>query len=91
LDAWLTATEYTANNNDVQDASVGYRCILDHLSSGANQPPNATFWQVLDNPIPNTVKLVVKKVVRGIDKRQGSGAGFIRTIIGARKPLTGEI
>jgi len=91
LDGWDTAIEYTANNNDVQDVSVGYGCILDHLSSGANKPPNATFWQVLDNPIPNTLKLVVKKIVRGIDKRQGSGAGFIRTITGVRKPLTGEI
>jgi len=90
LDNWVTATEYAANNNDVKDVSVGYRCILDHESSGANKPPNATFWQVLDNPIPNTVKLVAKKIVRGIDKRQGSGAGFIRTITGARKPLTGE-
>jgi len=90
LDAWVTATVYTANFNDVQDASVGYRCILDHTSSGANQPPNATFWQVLDNPIPNTIKLVAKKIVRSIDKRPTGPAGFLRTITGARKPLTGE-
>ena len=91
LDTWVTATDYTANLNDVQDVSVGYRCILDHTSSGANQPPNATFWEVLDNPIPNTVKLVAKKIVRGIDKRPGPGGGFLRTITGARKPLTGEV
>ncbi len=90
LDAWLTATVYTANFNDVQDSSVGYRCILDHTSSGANQPPNATFWEVLDNPIPNTIKLVAKKIVRAIDKRQGSGAGFIRTITGVRRFVEGE-
>ena len=91
LDQWLTATEYTANFNDVQDASVGYRCILDHTSSGANQPPNATFWQVLADPIPNTIKLVAKKIVRGIDKREGGqGAGFIRTITGVRRFVEGE-
>ncbi len=90
LDAWVTATDYTANLNDVQDAAVGYRCILDHTSSGGNQPPNATFWQVLDNPIPNTIKLVAKKIVRGIDKRQGSGAGFMRTITGVRRFAEGE-
>jgi len=90
LDAWVTATDYTANFNDVQDVSVGYRCILDHTSSGANQPPNATFWQVLADPIPNTIKLVAKKVVRGIDKRQGEGAGFIRTITGVRRFVEGE-
>lgn len=91
LDAWVTATDYTANLNDVQDVSVGYRCILDHLSSGANQPPNATFWEVLDNPIPNTVKLVAKKIIRGIDKRPDGPGGFLRTLTGARKPLTGEV
>jgi len=89
LDAWLTATDYTANLNDVQDAAVGYRCILDHLSSGANQPPSAE-WEMLTDPIPNTIKLVAKKIVRGIDKRQGSGAGFIRTITGVRRFAEGE-
>jgi len=90
LDAWITATEYTANLNDVADVSVGYRCILDHISSGANQPPNATFWQVLANPIPNTIKLVAKKIVRGIDKRPDGPGGFLRTITGVRRFAEGE-
>jgi len=90
LDAWVTATEYTANLNDVADVSIGYRCILDHLSSGANQPPNATFWQVLANPIPNTIKLVAKKIVRGIDKRPDGPGGFLRTITGVRRFVEGE-
>jgi len=90
LDIWVTATDYTANLNDVQDASVGYRCILNHTSSGANQPPNATFWQVLSNPIPNTIKLVAKKIVRAIDKRPDGPGGFLRTITGVRRFVEGE-
>jgi len=90
LDTWVTATIYTANNNDVQDVSVGYRCIQDHTSSGTNQPPNATFWEVLDNPIPNTIKLVAKKIVRGIDKRPHGPGGFLRTITGVRRFKEGE-
>lgn len=90
LDAWVTATDYTANINDVQDASIGYRCILTHTSSGGNQPPNATFWQVLSDPIPNTIKLVAKKIVRGIDKRPEGTGGFLRTITGVRRFSEGE-
>ena len=85
LDAWITATEYTANNNDVQDVSVGYRCIKNHISSGINQPPDIEFWEVLANPIPNTIKLVVKKIVRTIDKRPEGPAGFLRTLTGVRR------
>ena len=45
---------------------------------------------MLANPIPNTIKLVAKKIVRGIDKREGQGAGFIRTITGVRRFKEGE-
>lgn len=90
LDDWVTATQYTANNNDVQDLSVGYRCIQNHTSSGANQPPDTEFWQVLANPIPNTIKLVAKKIERLIDKRPDGPGGFLRTITGIRRFKEGE-
>jgi len=90
LDGWVTATEYTANNNDVQDASTGYRCIADHTSDGTNKPPNSLFWELLDDPIPNTIKLVAKKIVRTIDKRPDGPAGLLRTITGVRRFTDGE-
>jgi len=90
LDAWVTATDYTANINDVQDASVGYRCILTHTSSGANQPPNAIFWQVAPNPFPNTIKLVAKKIERTVDKRPTGPGGFLRILTGVRRFVEGE-
>jgi len=89
LDAWNTSTEYTANNNDVQDNSIGYRCITDHTSDGTNQPPSV-FWEVLNNPIPNTIKLVAKKIIRTIDKRPDGPAGLLRTITGVRRFVEGE-
>ena len=86
LDAWVTATQYTDNENDVQDASVGYRCIKSHLSSGVNQPPNTEFWSVAANPILNTIKLVNKKNVRLADKIPGGqGFGFINTRTGIKR------
>lgn len=91
LDAWVTATNYTNNINDVQDASVGYRCIQTHLSSGANQPPNASFWSVAPNPFPNTIKLVAKKIERTIDKRPSGPGGFLRILNGVRRFEESEI
>jgi len=90
LVAWVISTDYTANFSDVQDAGTGYRCILDHTSDETNQPANATFWEVLADPIPNTIKLVAKKIVRGIDKRPDGVGGFIRTITGVRRFVEGE-
>jgi len=89
LDAWLSGTDYIIND-DVQDVGVGYRCIQNHTASGANQPPNVLFWQVLANPIPNTIKLVAKKIVRAIDKRPDGPGGFLRTITGVRRFREGE-
>lgn len=42
--AWTTATSYVINNV-VSFSGRWYRCISNHTSSGANQPPNATFWE----------------------------------------------
>lgn len=90
LDAWGSSVKYTANFSDVSNSSVGYRCIADHTSSGSNEPPNVSFWEVLPNPIPNTIKLVAKKIIRGIDKRPSGVGGFLRTIIGIRRFKEGE-
>jgi len=89
LDSWVTATAYTTDD-DVQDISVGYRCIINHTSSGSNQPPNVSFWVVLADPIPNTIKLVAKKIVRAIDKRPDGPGGYLRTITGVRRFVEGE-
>ena len=90
LDDWVTVTTYTENINDVQDSSIGYRCIKSHLSGGSNQPPNAEFWSVAPNPFPNTIKLVAKKIVRGIDKRPDGPGGYLRTLTGVRRFKEGE-
>ena len=89
IDIWVTATDYILKD-DVQDAGIAYRCILDHTSSGANQPPDVTFWEILDTPVPNTIKLVVKKIVRLIDKVPTGPGGFLRTITGVRRFEEGE-
>jgi len=85
LDQWLTATQYTENEDDVQDLSVGYRCIKSNLSSASNKPPNAEFWSVAPNPIPNTIKLVNKKNVRLIDKVPNGPGGFLNTRTGIKR------
>ena len=92
LDQWVTATDYILKD-DVQNTNptlTGYRCIQDHTSSGANEPPNVTFWEVLADPIPNTIKLVAKKIVRLIDKVPTGPGGFLRTITGVRRFEEGE-
>lgn len=84
LSPWVTATDYIVND-DVQDLSVGYRCIQDHTSSGANKPPNATFWIVLPNPIPNTIKLVNKRGLHTIDKPPSGPGGALSTFTGIKR------
>ena len=91
LDAWVISTQYTANSSDVQDGGDGYRCIKDNLSSGANKPPNLEFWDNLPSEIPNTIKLVAKKIVRAIDKRPDGPGGFLRTLTGIRRFTEDEI
>jgi len=87
--SWVTGTDYIIGD-DVSQSGVGYRCVLNHLSSGVNQPANATFWSPLQNPIPNTIKLVAKKIVRLIDKVPDGPGGFLRTITGVRRFKEGE-
>jgi len=45
--AWLTSTAYLIGDV-VVDASVQYRCLAGHTSSGGNKPPSS-FWEVVDN------------------------------------------
>lgn len=92
LDQWLTATDYILKD-DVQNTNptqTGFRCIQDHTSSVSNEPPNTEFWDVLPNPIPNTIKLVAKKIVRLIDKVPTGPGGFLRTLTGIRRFQEGE-
>lgn len=85
LDIWITGTVYTENENDVQDSSIGYRCIKSHTSSAGNKPPNTTFWSVAPNPFPNTIKLVNKKNVRLIDKIPDGAGGALNTRTGIKR------
>ena len=91
LDAWGAGTNYILKD-DVQDASKGYRCIKDNFSvDPTNKPPNTEFWdEILVFPIPNTIKLVAKKIVRLIDKVPTGPGGFLRTITGVRRFEEGE-
>lgn len=90
LESWLTATKYVANENDVQNqGTTGYRCIQSHTSATINEPgvgANFTeFWDTLVEPIPNTIKLVAKKIIRLIDKVPDGAGGFLRTVTGIRR------
>jgi len=42
---WLTGQPYKFGNL-VNELGIVYECITNHTSSGANQPPNASFWIV---------------------------------------------
>lgn len=93
LDGWVIATDYILND-DTNNGGTGYRCILDHTSASNNQPgvgANWTdFWDTLPNPIPNTIKLVAKKIDRLIDKTPSGPGGYLRTITGVRRFKEGE-
>jgi len=86
VDAWVTATDYFIND-DVKDLGVIYRCIKDHTSAAGNKPPAAEFWVSLGGgPIPNTIKLVIKKIEKNIDKLpSGSPSGLLYTFTGVKR------
>ncbi len=94
LDAWVTATEYLVGFNDVQNGGNGYRCVRDNTSSASNEPGVGAnwedFWVLLDDPIPFTIKLVAKKIVRQIDKVPNGPGGYLRTVTGVRRFQEGE-
>ncbi len=41
--SWVTATAYIIGDR-VSNDGICYYCILGHTSSGANEPPNVTYW-----------------------------------------------
>jgi len=81
--AWVTATEYTIGDV-VSESLIKYECIKNHTSSGANQPPNATFW-TQTNFFLNTIKLVAKKITHNITKSPTGPGGYLITIDGSRR------
>lgn len=90
LPAWVTSTEYFAEDSDVSQGSTGYRCILDHTSATINKPGTGatweTFWVVLTTPVPNTIKLVNKQGIHTFDKLpSGSVGGALSTFIGTKR------
>jgi len=50
---WITAIDYFVGNR-VLEAGIFYQCNTNHTSSGANQPPNLSFWDVIVPTSPNT-------------------------------------
>lgn len=89
LEAWVTATDYS-ENMFVEESGTAYRCIVSHTSDGTNQPPNASFWIAQSEPIPNTIKLVRKKIERLIDKRSTGPGGYLTTSNDVRRFAEGE-
>ena len=43
VNEWVSGQDYLIGNL-VNEAGLVYECIADHTASGANQPPNASFW-----------------------------------------------
>lgn len=94
LDDWVISTSYILKD-DVKNNNKGFRCIQDNISASINEPDvgaNFTdFWEEITTfPIPNTIKLVAKKIVRLIDKVPTGPGGFLRTITGIRRFEEGE-
>jgi len=83
-DAWVTATEYEVGDK-VTEATIKYQCIKDHTSGAANKPPNAEFWVVLPNKVPNTIKLVAKKIEYSISRPAAGRGGVERRIKGVER------
>lgn len=46
---WVTSQLYFANDV-VRHNTIGYKVLADHFSSGANEPPNSTFWRRVSWP-----------------------------------------
>lgn len=47
-DDYEFGVDYVANDTVVASNGTYYECILAHTSSGANLPPNATYWQSVE-------------------------------------------
>ena len=86
LPIWSALEPYVINDK-VFHSPNGFVCIKDNTN---NVPPDAEFWTQLNNPIPNTIKLVVKKITRLIDKTPSGPGGYLTTLTTARRFKEGE-
>jgi hypothetical protein len=70
FDRWLSGTAYVVNDRvhfyDGVEFSL-YRCTANHTASGANEPPNASFWALVrSNTQPTEVSTFSGNVCRNI-------------------------
>jgi len=52
LNLWLSGRDYFVGNT-VENNAVFFRCIGDNTASGANEPPNLSFWESFTPIDPN--------------------------------------
>jgi len=52
INLWLSGRDYFIGNT-VENSAVFFRCNADHTASGANEPPNLSFWDVFVPVDPN--------------------------------------
>jgi len=87
LDQWVISTDYTTDD-DVQN-TTGFRCIANNTSTADTEPGVGVdyldFWEALTTPVANTIKLVVKKKTRLIDKVPNGPGGALDTLVGVRR------
>ena len=53
INLWLSGRNYFVGNT-VENGAVFFRCKLDNTASGANEPPNITFWDSFVPTNPNS-------------------------------------
>jgi len=72
---------YVANDCVLATSGIYYECTTGHTSSGANQPPNASFWQVADEYGTATQGAILTNDLDGSDlvMRQVSSSRGART------------
>ena len=72
--------------NDVKIGMDGFRCIKDNLSSALNEPQNSEFWSAeFTETVPNTIKLVAKKIEYSISRPPSGRGGLQRRIQGIKR------
>jgi len=52
INLWLSGRDYFVGNT-VENTGVFFRCNIDHTASGANEPPNLSFWDLFVPINPN--------------------------------------
>jgi len=70
ISLWLSGRDYFVGNT-VENTGVFFRCNTDHTASGANEPPNLSFW---DSFVPVNPNVDISNFVETIlDTDIGSG------------------